>query len=62
MKVTVFGVGYVGLIQTAVLAQVRHDAVCVVHKKRLIFETQFVEDFKVHKKLNLLFYAEGFRP
>lgn len=29
MKVTVFGVGYVGLVQAAVLADVGHDVVCV---------------------------------
>ncbi len=29
MKVTVFGIGYVGLVQAAVLAQVGHDVVCV---------------------------------
>ncbi|MHA6493822.1 UDP-glucose dehydrogenase family protein [Pseudomonas borbori] len=29
MKVTVFGVGYVGLVQGAVLAEVGHDVVCV---------------------------------
>lgn len=29
MKVTVFGIGYVGLVQAAVLAEVGHDVVCV---------------------------------
>jgi UDPglucose 6-dehydrogenase len=29
MKVTVFGVGYVGLVQGAVLAEVGHDVICV---------------------------------
>jgi UDPglucose 6-dehydrogenase len=29
MKVTVFGVGYVGLVQAAVLADFGHDVVCV---------------------------------
>lgn len=29
MKVTVFGVGYVGLVQAAILAEVGHDVVCV---------------------------------
>lgn len=29
MKVTVFGAGYVGLVQAAVLAEVGHDVVCV---------------------------------
>ena len=29
MKVTVFGIGYVGLVQGAVLASVGHDVICV---------------------------------
>ena len=29
MKVTVFGTGYVGLVQGAVLADVGHDVMCV---------------------------------
>ncbi len=29
MRVTVFGIGYVGLVQAAVLAEVGHDVVCV---------------------------------
>ena len=29
MKVTVFGIGYVGLVQAAVLASVGHDVMCV---------------------------------
>src|SRR5476651_1177538 len=29
MKVTVFGIGYVGLVQGAVLAEVGHDVMCV---------------------------------
>ncbi|QKJ36939.1 UDP-glucose dehydrogenase family protein [Pseudomonas sp. MPDS] len=29
MKITVFGIGYVGLVQGAVLAEVGHDVVCV---------------------------------
>ncbi|WON78580.1 UDP-glucose/GDP-mannose dehydrogenase family protein [Serratia sp. UGAL515B_01] len=29
MKVTVFGVGYVGLVQSAVLAEVGHDVICI---------------------------------
>ena len=40
MKVTVFGIGYVGLVQGAVLASVGHDVVCVdVDEKK-------VEDLK----------------
>lgn len=29
MKVTVFGIGYVGLVQAAILAEVGHDVVCI---------------------------------
>ena len=29
MKVTVFGIGYVGLVQAAILASVGHDVMCV---------------------------------
>ena len=29
MKVTVFGIGYVGLVQAAVLADVGHDVLCI---------------------------------
>jgi UDPglucose 6-dehydrogenase len=29
MKVTIFGTGYVGLVQAAVFADVRHDVCCV---------------------------------
>ena len=29
MKVTVFGIGYVGLVQGAVLSEVGHDVMCV---------------------------------
>ena len=29
MKVTVFGIGYVGLVQATVLAEVGHDVMCV---------------------------------
>lgn len=36
MKVTVFGVGYVGLVQAAVLAEVGHDVLCIdVNKKKV---------------------------
>ena len=37
MKVTVFGIGYVGLVQAAVLASVGHDVLCVdVDQKKLM--------------------------
>ena len=29
MKVTVFGIGYVGLVQAAVLAEAGHDVLCI---------------------------------
>jgi len=29
VKVTVFGIGYVGLVQAAVMAEVGHDVVCI---------------------------------
>lgn len=36
MKVTVFGIGYVGLVQAAVLAEVGHDVLCVdVNEERV---------------------------
>lgn len=36
MKVTVFGIGYVGLVQAAVLAEVGHDVLCVdVNQERV---------------------------
>ena len=37
MKVTVFGIGYVGLVQAAVLADVGHEVCCVdIDQKKLI--------------------------
>lgn len=37
MKVTVFGIGYVGLVQAAVLAEVGHDVLCIdVDAKKLL--------------------------
>lgn len=29
MKVSIFGIGYVGLVQAAVLADADHDVVCI---------------------------------
>ena len=29
MKISVFGIGYVGLVQAAVMAEVGHDVVCM---------------------------------
>jgi UDPglucose 6-dehydrogenase len=29
MKVTVFAIGYVGLVQAAVMAEVGHDVLCI---------------------------------
>ena len=31
MKVTVFGIGYIGFVQAAVLTSVDHDVVCIDH-------------------------------
>lgn len=62
MKITVFGAGYVGLVQAAVLAEFGHDVVCVdVDKKKIadlkdgvipIFEPGLVPLIKSN-------YAEG---
>ena len=53
MKVTVFGIGYVGLVQAAVLAAVGHDVVCVD-----------VDSAKVEalKKGNIPIYEPGLTP
>ena len=40
MKVTVFGIGYVGLVQGAVLADAGHDVMCVD------IDSQKIEDLK----------------
>lgn len=41
MKVTVFGIGYVGLVQGAVLAEAGHDAVCVDVDERKVVKHYF---------------------
>ena len=53
MKVTVFGIGYVGLVQAAVLASVGHDVMCVD-----------VDSAKVEalKKGNIPIYEPGLTP
>jgi UDPglucose 6-dehydrogenase len=53
MKVTVFGIGYVGLVQGAVLAEVGHDVVCVD-----------VDEAKVEalKQGNIPIYEPGLAP
>lgn len=53
MKVTVFGIGYVGLVQAAILASVGHDVLCVdIDEKR-------VEDLK---KGIIPIYEPGLTP
>ena len=53
MRVTVFGIGYVGLVQAAVLAAVGHDVMCVD-----------VDSAKVDglKKGNIPIYEPGLTP
>ncbi|NDL62451.1 UDP-glucose dehydrogenase family protein [Acerihabitans arboris] len=53
MKVTVFGIGYVGLVQAAVLAEVGHDVLCVD-----------VDEHKVEnlKNGNIPIYEPGLTP
>ncbi len=53
MKVTVFGIGYVGLVQAAVLAEVGHDVMCID-----------VDEAKVEnlKKGNIPIYEPGLTP
>lgn len=53
MKVTVFGIGYVGLVQAAVLAEVGHDVMCID-----------VDETKVEnlKKGNIPIYEPGLTP
>lgn len=53
MKVTVFGIGYVGLVQAAVLAEVGHEVVCVdIDEKK-------VENLK---KGNISIFEPGLTP
>ncbi|AHG18284.1 UDP-glucose 6-dehydrogenase [Chania multitudinisentens RB-25] len=53
MKVTVFGIGYVGLVQAAVLAEVGHDVMCIdVDEKK-------VENLK---KGNIPIFEPGLTP
>ncbi|MEY4474867.1 MAG: hypothetical protein RL248_634 [Pseudomonadota bacterium] len=40
MKVTVFGIGYVGLVQAAVLAEVGHDVLCIDVDARKVADLQ----------------------
>ncbi|WP_100655909.1 UDP-glucose dehydrogenase family protein [Alteromonas flava] len=40
MRITVFGAGYVGLVQAAVLAEVGHDVVCIDSNKSKIKQLQ----------------------
>ncbi|AHG21852.1 UDP-glucose 6-dehydrogenase [Chania multitudinisentens RB-25] len=53
MKVTVFGIGYVGLVQAAVLAEVGHDVMCVD-----------IDENKVNalKKGNIPIFEPGLAP
>ena len=53
MKVTVFGIGYVGLVQAAVLASVGHDVMCVD------IDSAKVEELK---KGNIPIYEPGLTP
>jgi len=53
MKVTVFGIGYVGLVQAAVLAEVGHDVLCVDVDERK------VENLK---KGNIPIFEPGLTP
>ncbi|WP_413738744.1 UDP-glucose dehydrogenase family protein [Sodalis sp. RH21] len=53
MKVTVFGIGYVGLVQAAVLAEVGHDVLCVDVDERK------VEDLK---NGNIPIFEPGLTP
>ncbi|TCL02424.1 MULTISPECIES: UDP-glucose dehydrogenase family protein [Sodalis] len=53
MKVTVFGIGYVGLVQAAVLAEVGHDVLCVD------VDEQKVENLK---KGNIPIFEPGLTP
>jgi UDPglucose 6-dehydrogenase len=53
MKVTVFGIGYVGLVQAAVLAEVGHDVMCIDVDERK------VENLK---KGNIPIFEPGLTP
>ena len=44
MKVTVFGIGYVGLVQAAVMAEVGHDVLCIDVLSVLIVIFQLLDE------------------
>ena len=46
MKITVFGIGYVGLVQGAVLADAGHDVMCIDIDQQFQVEIYRVSDQK----------------